>query len=88
MTITEADLLAVLHDIAGTSDIQTHKVFTDYAGVVASALQREGYDLNGQDLLTIRTRTAAILAARRRHQQRENAKPYRWMKPAAPRRER
>lgn len=82
MTITEADLLAVLYDIAGTNETPTHKVFTDYAGVVDSALQREGYDLNGQDLLTIRTRTAVILAARRRHQQRENAAPYQWKKPS------
>ncbi|EBC2161491.1 hypothetical protein J3Y31_003492 [Salmonella enterica] len=81
MTITKVDLLTVLHDIAGTSDIPAHKVFTDYAGVVDAALQREGYDLNGQDLLTIRTRAAAILAARRRQQQRENAAPYQWKKP-------
>ncbi|EAV6566470.1 hypothetical protein VQZ45_001380 [Salmonella enterica] len=47
MTIDDAGLLAVLHDIARTSDTPARNVFTDYAGVVASVLQHEGYDLNG-----------------------------------------
>ncbi|EAB6034420.1 hypothetical protein G3601_005096 [Salmonella enterica] len=81
MTIDEAGLLAVLHDIARTNDTPARNVSTDYADVVASVLQREEHDLNGFDLLTIRTRASAILTARRRHQQRENAAPYQWKKP-------
>ncbi|HCA3587754.1 TPA: hypothetical protein MO350_005515 [Salmonella enterica subsp. enterica serovar Java] len=47
MTIDEAGLLAVLHDIARTNDTPARNVSTDYADVVASVLQREEHDLNG-----------------------------------------
>lgn len=81
MTITEADLLDMVRSVAGISKSPKKSRFTDYASVVAAAMQREGHAPNEGDLLHIRTRSAAILAAHRRHQQRENAAPYEWKKP-------
>lgn len=50
--------------------------------VISARTVRPGGKAGQQgDLLHIRTRSAAILAARRRHQQRENAAPYEWKKP-------
>ncbi|AWS80641.1 TPA: hypothetical protein ACQ7ZT_003482 [Escherichia coli] len=42
---------------------------------------REGHELNGQDKLVIRTKTAMVLAAKQRHRQRIEAPPYQWRKP-------
>ncbi|HCB1553985.1 TPA: hypothetical protein MYO84_001574 [Enterobacter asburiae] len=42
---------------------------------------REGHELNGQDKLVIRTKTAMVLGAKQRHRQRMEAPPYQWRKP-------
>jgi len=42
---------------------------------------REGHELNGQDKLVIRTKTAMVLAAKQRHRQRMEVPPYQWRKP-------
>ena len=42
---------------------------------------REGHELNGQDKLVVRTKTAMVLAAKQRHRQRIEAPPYQWRKP-------
>ncbi|HBL6040940.1 TPA: hypothetical protein LR649_004126 [Enterobacter hormaechei] len=42
---------------------------------------REGHELNGQDKLVIRTKTAMVLAAKQRHRQRMKSPPYQWRKP-------
>ncbi|WP_045447734.1 hypothetical protein [Citrobacter sp. S-77] len=81
MSLTEADLLDIVRSVAGISESPKKARFTDYASVAAAAMQREGHALNEDDLLHIRARSAAILAARRRHQHRENAAPYEWKKP-------
>ncbi|WP_409243054.1 hypothetical protein [Enterobacter cloacae] len=47
---------------------------------------REGHELNGQDKLVIRTKTAMVLAAKQRHCQRMKSPPYQWRKPENPRR--
>lgn len=47
---------------------------------------REGHELNGQDKLVIRTKTAMVLAAKQRHRQCMEAPPYQWRKPENPRR--
>ncbi|EPP0615569.1 MULTISPECIES: hypothetical protein [Enterobacter cloacae complex] len=47
---------------------------------------REGHELNGQDRLLIRTKTAMVLAAKQRHRQRMKSLPYQWRKPENPRR--
>ncbi|MEQ3422608.1 hypothetical protein [Citrobacter braakii] len=47
---------------------------------------REGHELNGQDKLVIRTKTAMVLAAKQRHRQRMKSLPYQWRKPENPRR--
>jgi hypothetical protein len=46
---------------------------------------REGHELNGQDKLVIRTKTAMVLA-KQRHLQRMKSPPYQWRKPENPRR--
>ncbi|BBV72924.1 hypothetical protein ACNQ05_19795 [Enterobacter cloacae complex sp.6701062] len=46
---------------------------------------REGHELNGRDHLMVRNRVAACLAAKERHRQRMDAKPYQWRKPERPR---
>nr|WP_227393282.1 hypothetical protein [Klebsiella pneumoniae] len=46
---------------------------------------REGHELNGRDRLMVRNRVAACLAAKERHRQRMDAKPYQWRKPERPR---
>ncbi|MCM8064449.1 hypothetical protein M8U32_06965 [Enterobacter hormaechei] len=45
---------------------------------------REGHELNGQDKLVIRTKTAMVLAAKQRHRQRMKSPPYQWRKPENP----
>ena len=52
--------------------------------MVAAELQ--GHELNGQDRLLIRTKTAMVLAAKQRHRQRMKSLPYQWRKPENPRR--
>ncbi|WP_447088832.1 hypothetical protein ACOTR2_05620 [Enterobacter asburiae] len=52
--------------------------------MVAAELQ--GHELNGQDKLVIRTKTAKVLAAKQRHRQRMKSPPYQWRKPENPRR--
>ncbi|AUV28243.1 hypothetical protein AM363_25945 [Citrobacter freundii] len=47
---------------------------------------REGHELNGLDRLMVHNRVATCLAAKERHQQRMNAKPYQWRRPDRPKR--
>ncbi|CFQ73632.1 Uncharacterised protein [Yersinia similis] len=47
-----------------------------------NAARRQGVDLNNKDLLDIRTKVAATLAAKERHRQRMSAPAYQWTKPA------
>ena len=47
---------------------------------------REGHELNWQDRLLIRTKTAMVLGAKQRHRQRMKSPPYQWRKPENPRR--
>ncbi|HIG9579596.1 TPA: hypothetical protein ACYEKW_000922 [Escherichia coli] len=55
----------------------------NYARVVAEVMRRDGIELNGVDMRSIRTRVLGLLAYRRRSQQRrESAKnTYHWKKP-------
>ncbi len=46
------------------------------------AAKRQGVDLDNKDLLDIRTKVAATLAAKERHRQRISAPAYQWTKPA------
>lgn len=48
---------------------------------IISAAQRQGLDLNDNDLLDIRTGVAASLAAKERHKQRMNSPAYQWARP-------
>ena len=48
---------------------------------VISAAKQQGKELNGKDLLDIRTGIAASLAAKKRYRQRMSAPAYQWMKP-------
>ncbi len=41
----------------------------------------QGHEFNGQDRLLIRTKTAAVLAAKQLHRQRMEAPLYQWRKP-------
>lgn len=51
-----------------------------------SVAQRQGFTLNGKDLLDIRTRVATTLAANEHYQrQRMNTPTYQWKKPTPPR---
>lgn len=47
-----------------------------------SAAHQQGVELNGKDLLDLRTSVAATLAAKERHRQRMTAPTYQWKKPA------
>jgi len=47
-----------------------------------SAAHKQGVELNGKDLLDLRTGVAATLAAKERHRQRMTAPTYQWKKPA------
>lgn len=51
-----------------------------------SLAAKQGLSLNGKDLLDIRTRVAAALAAKDRHRQRMSTGAFEWKKPSAPRR--
>ncbi|HBL7133900.1 TPA: hypothetical protein LSW83_004086 [Serratia marcescens] len=48
---------------------------------VISAAKQQGKELNGKDLLDIRTGIAASLAAKERHRKRMNAPEYQWKRP-------
>ena len=55
------------------------------AAIIAT-IKLSGHELNGQERLIVRSRVATTLAAKERHRQRIDAKPYQWQKPRAPRR--
>ncbi|KOR04341.1 hypothetical protein [Pluralibacter gergoviae] len=54
--------------------------------VIDEMSRQLGHELNGQDRLLIRTKTALVLAAKQRHRQRMEASPYQWKKPERRRR--
>ncbi|CAI1158908.1 TPA: hypothetical protein ACSTJ0_004200 [Serratia fonticola] len=47
-----------------------------------SAARKQGFTLEGKDLLDLRTSVAVSLAAKERHKQRMSAPAYQWKKPA------
>lgn len=49
--------------------------------VIGEMAHQLGHELNGQDRLLIRTKTAMVLAAKERYRQRMEAPPYQWKKP-------
>ncbi|EPH6687123.1 hypothetical protein HV337_18365 [Citrobacter freundii] len=49
--------------------------------VLEAMAHQLGHELNGQDRLLIRTKTATVLAAKKRHRQRMEAPAYQWKKP-------
>lgn len=49
--------------------------------VIDEMARQLGHELNGQDKLVIRTKTAMVLAAKQRQRQRMEAPPYQWRKP-------
>lgn len=49
--------------------------------VIDEMARQLGHELNGQDKLVIRTKTAMVLAAKQRRRQRMEAPPYQWRKP-------
>ncbi|EPG9737640.1 hypothetical protein ACNPHD_26655 [Klebsiella pneumoniae] len=53
----------------------------NYEEVIKEMARQQGHELNGQDRLIIRTKTAMVLAAKQRHRQRMEAPPYQWRKP-------
>lgn len=57
----------------------------DLEEAIKEMARQQGHELNGQDQLIIRTRLNSALAAKERHRQRMDAKPYQWHKPRAPR---
>ncbi|HAV8660542.1 TPA: hypothetical protein JLD44_004354 [Escherichia coli] len=91
MTMTEAEMLKMIRQIAGIRPpagkqeaTQPDSVIAEnYARVVAEVMCRDGIELNGVDMRNIRTRVLELLAYRRRSQQRrESAKnTYQWKKP-------
>lgn len=56
----------------------THKTLTS---AIEIAAELQGFCLNGQERLEVRTKTATVLAAKQRHRQRMEAPPYQWRKP-------
>ncbi|EPO9622959.1 hypothetical protein ACUIZJ_001710 [Enterobacter kobei] len=48
--------------------------------VLKEMARQQGHELNGNDMLKVRTHIATALAAKERHRQRMNAKPYLWRK--------
>ncbi|MFG0430318.1 hypothetical protein [Serratia liquefaciens] len=46
-----------------------------------SSAHQQGVELNGKDLLDLRTSVAATLAAKECHRQRMTAPTYQWKKP-------
>lgn len=53
----------------------------DLEEAIKEMARQQGHELNGQDRLVIRTKTAMVLAAKQRHRQRMEAPPYQWRKP-------
>ncbi|EMW2838918.1 hypothetical protein ACS78V_15770 [Yersinia enterocolitica] len=51
--------------------------------MLIAVAQRQGMELDNKDLLDIRTKVAATLAAEERHRQRMNSPAYQWKKPAS-----
>ncbi|RSB63052.1 hypothetical protein EGT71_08765 [Atlantibacter subterranea] len=60
-----------------------NRAVLEEAIMVTAELQ--GHELNGRDRLMVRNRVAVCLAAKERHRQRMDAKPYQWRKPERPR---
>ncbi|HDC4614170.1 TPA: hypothetical protein O8U41_001979 [Enterobacter cloacae] len=58
----------------------------DAESVLIEMARQQGYELNSQERLIIRTRVSTVLAAKERHRQRMDAPPYQWRKPDKPRR--
>ena len=54
--------------------------------VIDEMARQLGHELNGQDKLVIRTKTAMVLATKERHRQRMNTGAFEWKKPDRPRR--
>ncbi|PIJ55513.1 hypothetical protein BOM23_19230 [Erwinia sp. OLMDLW33] len=54
--------------------------------LIVAAAKKEGFSLNGQDRLIIRTKLAATLAGKDRHSHIMNSAPYHWRKPTPPKR--
>ncbi|POU76519.1 hypothetical protein C3370_06155 [Leclercia sp. LSNIH7] len=52
--------------------------------VITEMARQQGHDLNGQEMLQIRTSVASSLAAKERYRQRKNAGPFQWKKPDKP----
>lgn len=48
---------------------------------IISAAKQQGLELNGKELLDLRTSVAATLAAKERYRQRMTAPTYQWKKP-------
>lgn len=48
---------------------------------IISAVEQQGLELNGKELLEIRTRVSTTLTAKERHRQRMNSPTYEWKKP-------
>ena len=58
----------------------------DIETTLISLAEKQGLRLNGKDLLDIRTKVAATLAAKERYKQRlDSAGTFKWKKPAPPR---
>jgi len=49
------------------------------------AARLSGHELSNQEQLILRSRISATLAARERHRQQMDARPYQWKKPEKPR---
>lgn len=91
MSITEADMLEIICQIAGINPpagkqetTQPDTVIADnYARVVAEVMRRDGIRLNGTDMHNIRIEVLELLAYRRRVQmyQEKDAITYHWKKP-------
>ncbi|EER3339848.1 hypothetical protein F9I57_004417 [Escherichia coli] len=88
--MTEAELLGLIHRVAGISQqadeqaTQPDSVTAEnYAHVVVEVMRRDGIQLNDVDMRNIRIRVLEMLAYRRRVQTyREKAKiTYHWKKP-------
>lgn len=63
------------------------KLSSETIGIVVMEMaRRQGHDLNGQDLLQLRTSIAQVNAAKRRHFQRMTADDFEWRKPQKMRR--
>lgn len=58
----------------------------DIETTLITLAEKQGLRLNGKDLLDIRTKVAATLAAKERHRQRMSTGVFQWNKPAPPRR--